>query len=60
MSWHSSGFTDVDKLLFSVMALNRYIRFVQGFLLSLDLNGFSSKSMEQLFFYLLLRYGGQK
>lgn len=25
MSWHSSGFTDVDKLLFSVMALNRYI-----------------------------------
>lgn len=60
MSWHSSGFTDVDKLLFSVMALNRYIRFVQGFLPSLDLNGFSSKSMEQLFFYLELRYGGQK
>lgn len=60
MSWHSSGFTDVDKLLFSVMAQNRYIRFVPGSLLSLDLNDLSSRSMEQLFFYLELQYGGQE
>lgn len=60
MSWHSSGFTDVDKLLFSVMALNRYIRFVPGSLLGLDLNDLSSRSMEQLFFYLELQYGGQE
>lgn len=58
MSWYSSGFTDVDKLLFSVMALNRYTRFVQSSLLSPNLNGFSSRSMEH--FYLELRYGGQK
>jgi len=60
VSWHSSGFTDVDKLLFSVMALNRYIRFVPGSLLGLDLNDLSSRSMEQLFFYLELQYGGQE
>lgn len=60
MSWHSSGFTDVDKLLFSVMALNRYIRFVPGSLLGLDLNDLSSRSMEQLFFYLELQYDGQE
>lgn len=60
MSRRSSGFNDVDKLLFSVMTLNRYIRFVQGFLPSLDRKGFSSKSVEQLFFYLEQRYGGQK
>lgn len=60
MSWHSSGFTDVDKLLFSVMALNRHIRFVPGSLLGLDLNDLSSRSMEQLFFYLELQYDGQE
>jgi len=60
VSWHSSGFTDVDKLLFSVMALNRYIRFVPGSLLGLDLNDLSSRSMEQLFFYLELQYDGQE